>query len=455
MARPLDTYSIQPPEAGKQDHSISSQTGPNEIDATTPRSQSGAKIFRPASPESDVAAVNTEATNSPSLASTEQQAGRVLVPASSPVVDKTAGNRETKAQSQDANDDVESVVELPGGDEESDPIEAEPTQPPANRPSRRTDTALRGSQKRAPRVLSPPPVSDLPSRRSGRLANRRPSEHSSEATLVPLTQVRRKMTSALGKSGKGQNEVIRDNAGEGSLERSGRKQVGESGVKPARSTAQQPGDSGNDTSPSVAREDGSPTSHVKRTTIPPSKLTQPSPSVTIDEVRTSSQGLLGKSSQGTSGAEKKTPVTGGRGVAAPSRRKKGGIEPLFFPGSSQVAPRALSPSPSGSENESETVASLLPRKTPTKSTPGRSQFRRLTDLTSSDKLFSKSKSAQRRFKNTPSLKAQPRFEASDDGEDDDESSSSNEDRVTSSHIPRERRAGATTRKARGLSSLGD
>ena len=355
------------------------------------------------------------------------------------MVDKTAGNTETKGQSEDAKDDVESAVEPPGGDEESDPIEAEPTQPPANRPSR----TLRGSQRRARRVLSPPPVSDLPSRRSGRLANRQSTERSSEATLVPLTQVRRKMTSALERSGKEENGVIRDNAREG-------------GVKPASSTAQRLGDSGDDTSPSVAREDGSPTSsHVKRTTIPQSKRTQSSPSVIIDEVSTSSQGLLGKLSQGTSGAEKKTPVLSGRGAATPSRRKKGGIRPLFFPGSSQVAPRALSPSPSGSENESGTVAPLLPRKTPTKSTPGRSQFRRLTDLTSSDKLFSKSKSAQRRFKNTPSLKAQPRFEASDGGEYDDESSSSSEDRVTSSHIPRERRAGATTRKGRGLSSLGD
>jgi hypothetical protein len=449
-------YPIQPPEAGKQDHSISSQTRPNKIDATAPRSQSSTKIFRPASPESDVTVINAEATKSPNLASTEQQTGRVLVPASSPVVDKTVGNTETKGRSEDAKDDVESAVEPPGGDEESDPIEAEPTQPPANRPSRRTDDALRGSQRRARRVLSPPPVSDLPSRRSGRLANRQPSERSSEATLVPLTQVRRKMTSALERSGKEENGVIRENAGEVGLKKSVRKQVGESRVQPASSTAQRLGDSGDDTSPSVAREDGSPTSsHVKRTTIPPSKRTESSPSVIIDEVRTSSQSLLGKSSQGTTSAEKKTPVLSGRGIATPSRRKKGGIRPLFFPGSSQVAPRALSPSPSGSENESETVASLLPRKTPTKSTPGRSQFRRLTDLTSSDILFSKSKSAQRRFKNTPSVKAQPRFDASDGEEDDGESSSSSGDRVTSSHIPRERRAGATTRKGRGLSSLGD
>jgi hypothetical protein len=375
------------------------------------------------------------------------------------VIEKTARNTETKPQSLDANDDVESAVEAPGGDEESDPIEAEPTEPPPNRPSRRTDPVLRGTQRRVPRVLSPPPVSDLPSRRSGRLANRQSSEHHSGTTLVPLTQVRRKMTSALEKSAqtaKEENGVVRDNAGGGTQERGVQKQVGESGVKPTRSTTQQSGDSGDDTSPSVARQDGSPiSSHVNRTTLPPSKLTQSSPSVFINELRTSSQGLLGRSSQRTSGSEKKTPVLSGRGVTASSRRKKGSIQPLFLPGSSQVVPREPSPSPSGSENEPETVASLLPRKTPTKSTPGRSQFRRLTDLTSSDILFSKSKSAQRRFKNTPSLKVQPRFEVSDDGEDD-ESSSSSDDRVPSSHIPRERRAGAATRKkGRGLSSLGD
>jgi hypothetical protein len=444
---------MQPREAGNQGHSISPPTRSNKIDATTPQSQSSTKIFGSACPESDATAINTEAAKTPNLVSTKQHTGRVLVPASSPVIDRTVANTETKAQSQDVNDDVESVVELPGGDEESDPIEPEPTQPPANRLSRSSDPVPRGPQRRTPRtVLNPPPVSELPSRRSGRLANRQSSANNSGATLVPLTQVRRKMTSALEKSvqsAKGSG-VIRDDAEEAARERS----VRESGVKPARSITQQSGDSGDDTSPSVAREDGSPTSHVKRIALPPS--TQSNSSLVIDEVQTSSQGLLGKLSRGTSGAEKKTPVLNGRSVTAPSRRKKGTSQPLFFPGSSQVGPRAPSPSPSGSENESETAASLLPRKTPTKSTPGgSSQFRRLTDITSNDVLFSKSKAAQRRFKNTPSLKVQPRFDASGDGEDDDESSSSSDDGSgPSSHIPRERRAGAAMRK-RGLSSLGD
>jgi hypothetical protein len=350
-------------------------------------------------------------------------------------------------------------VEPPGGDGESDPIEPEPTQPPANRPKRSINPVPRGPQRHTPHtVLKPPPVSDQPSRRSGRLANRQSSASNSGATLIPLTQVRRKVTSALEKSvqsAKEENGVIRNDAEEATQEGSVQKQVEKSGINPTRSTTRQSGDSGDDTSPSVAREDGSPTSsHVKWATLP---LSQPKSSLVIDELRTSSQGSLRKLSQGTSGAEKKTPILSERGVAVSSRRRKGSAQPLFFPGSSQVGPRAPSRSPSGSENESETAASLLPSKTPTKSTPGsNSQFRRLTDLTSNDILFSKSKAAQRRFKNTPSVKVQPRFDASDDGEDDDESSSSNDDRVQSFHIPKERRAGAATRrKGRGLSSLGD
>lgn len=425
---------MQPLETGIQDRSISPQTRPNKTDATAPQSQSGTEIFGSASPESDATAINTEAAKSPILASSsEQQAGRVLVPASSSYKGGTVENTETKTQ--DENDDVESTVEPPGGDEESDPIEPEPTQPPANG-SRRSN----------------------PSRRSGRLADRQPSTSNSGATLVPLTQVRRKVTSALEKSAQSAKEeggVIRHGTEEATQERIVRKRVEKSGIKLARSSTQHSRDSEDDTSPSVAREDGSPTSsHVKWATLPPS---QPNSSLFIDELRTSSQGSLRKLSQGTSGAEIKTPVLSGRGVTVSSRRGKGSAQPLFFPGSSQVAPRAPSPSPSGSENESETAAPLLPTKTPTKSTPGSSsQFRRLTDLTSSDVLFSKSKAALRRFKNTPSVKVQPRFKAGDDGEDDDGSSSSSEDRVPSSHIPRERRAGASTRrKGRGLSSLGD
>jgi hypothetical protein len=437
----VDTY---PCEAGNQDHPISPQTGPSKIDATAPQSQTSTTIFGPASPKLDDTAINVE---SPNLAS---RTGRVLVPSSSPVIDGTTANNETEAQSHDANDDVESAVEPPGGDEGSDPIEPEPTQPLADRPSRSTDPVPRGHQRRASRtVLNPPPVSDQQSRRSSRLANR--SVSNSGAALVPLTQVRRRMTSAFEKAE--EDGVIHNDAEEAPREKSVRKEISKSGNKPVRSTAQQSDDSGDDTSPSVAREDGSPVSHVKRTNLPPSEQTKSNNTSVIDEPRTNSQGPLGKLSQSTSGAEKKTPRLTGR-VLVPSQRKKGST-PLFIPGSSQV-PRHPSPSPSGSENESEMAASLLPRKTPTKSTPrSGSQFRRLTDFTG-DILFSKTKTAPRQFKNTPSVKTQLRFDASDDGEDDDESSSSSDDRVPSSHIPRERRAGASMRrKEHGLSSLGD
>lgn len=394
----------------------------------------------------DDTAINVE---SPNLAS---RTGRVLVPSSSPAIDGTTANSETEAQSHDANDDVESAVEPPGGDEGSDPIEPEPTQPLADRPSRSTDRVPRGHQRRASRtVLNPPPVSDQQSRRSSRLANR--CVGNSGATLVPLTQVRRRMTSALEKAE--EDGVIPSDAEEAPREKGVRKQIRKSGNKPVRSTAQQSDDSGVDTSPSVAREDGSPISHVKRTNLPPSEQTKSNNPSVIDDPRTNSQGPLGKSSQSTSGAEKKTPRLTGH-VLVTSQRKKGSTQPLFIPGSSQV-PRHPSPSPSGSESESEMAASLLPGKTPTKSTPrSSSQFRRLTDFTGNSILFSKTKTALRQFKNTPSVKTQLRFDASDDGEDDDESSSSSDDGVPSSHIPRERRAGASVRrKEHGLLSLGD
>ena len=403
----------------------------------------------------DATAISVEAAKSPNLASTEQPTSRVLVSSSPPVIDGTTANTETEAQSQDASDDVESAVEPPGGDEESDPIEPEITQFLADRPSRGTDSVKRGHQRRASRtVLNPPPVSDQPSRRSSRLANRQPSVNNSGATLVPLTQVRRRMTLALERSvqsAKEENGVICNDAEE-AREKSVRNQVRKSGNKPVRSTAQQSGDSGDDTSPSVAREDGSPISHVNRTDPSPSEETKSNTLSVIDGPRTSSQCPLGELSQSIPGAEKKTHSLTGR-VLVPSQREKSNTQPIFIPGSSQV-PRHPSSSPSGSEM----AASLLPRKTPTKSMPrSSSHFRRFTDLASNAIVFSKSKAAQRRFENTPSVKMQLRFDASDHGEDDDESSSSSSsDDRPSSHIPRERRAGASMRgNGRGLSSLGD
>ena len=462
----VDTYPAQPLEARIQNHSISPQMVPNKVDAIAPPSQSSTKLTRPASPESGAIVINAESSKSPILASTEPgpQTGRVLVPASSPAIGGAVANTKEKVQSQDATDDVESAVEPRGGDEESDPIEQESTQPPADLPAQSIDSLPRDPHRRTPRTsLNPPPVSEQPSRRSDRLANRRPSVATSEATLFSLTQVRRKTTSAFRKSTSSAKEDsgwIRDVAEEATRGKGVQKYVGKARSKSSRIITQHSSDSGDDTSPSVAREDGSPrvpvSSQVKWTTLPSSDQTQRDASSVIDELRTSSQGSLGKLTPGEDESsrpdEKKTPVPTPRGVIIPSRKGMNDVQPLFFPGSSQV-PRAPSASPSGSDNESETASALLRRKTPNRSTPGR-EFRLLTVIASSDTLFSKSKAAQRRFKNTPHLKVQPQFDASDDEEDDEESSSSTDDAVSSSHIPKERRAGAARRKkGQGLSSL--
>ena len=86
-------------------------------------------------------------------------------------------------------------------------------------------------------------------------------------------------------------------------ERSVQKQVRKSGNKPVRSATPQSDDSGDNTSPSVAREDGSPISHVKQTNLPPSEQTKSNNPSVIDEPGTNSQGPLGKLSQSTIGRQ--------------------------------------------------------------------------------------------------------------------------------------------------------
>ncbi|KAH9961343.1 hypothetical protein BC827DRAFT_342809 [Russula dissimulans] len=248
-----DTYPVGTPEAQNQDRSIRPPIAPREDDATAPSSQSSTPTPRPTSPESDATAINTEPAKSPIHAS--DQADGVLVPTSSSVIDETAANTKEMSQLQ-MNDDVESAVKLPGGGEESDPIEPEPTQP---RSGRSIGPTPRAPRRRAPSgVLKPPPISELPSRRSGRLANRRSSAGTSEATLVPLSQVRRKMTEALETSiaiAQEENRRIRDDAEEVNQEKSSRKPAEKSRKRPI---TQHSGESGHETSPSVAREDGSP-----------------------------------------------------------------------------------------------------------------------------------------------------------------------------------------------------
>lgn len=461
----VDTYLAQPLEDQNQDRATSPQTVPSRVDATTPPPHSSTRLSRPATPESDAIAIDTEPSKLSAPISTKSQTSRVLVPASSSVINGAAAKINEKVLSQDVDDDVESAAEPHGGEEESDPIEQDQPAVDWPAPGRSIDSVPHAPNRRAPRTATNPPISEQPSRRSDRLANRRSSVAASEATLVPLTQIRSKMTSALEKSissAKDDSGWIRAVAEEATRGKGVQNPVGKSRNKSARSTPRHSDDSGDDTSPSVAREDGSPraptSSQVKWTTLSPSDQTQPDASSVVDELQPSSQGPLGALPPGEESSrsddKKKAPVSSRRGVKVPSRGGKSGIQPLFFPGSSQV-PRVPSASPSGSENESETAAPLLPRKTPTRSTPGpSSQFRRLSDMASSGILFSKSKAAQRRFENTPSLKVQPRFDASDDGEDDEESSSSGEDATTNSHIPKERRAGATRRrKGQGLLSL--
>lgn len=453
----VDTYLAQPLEARDQDQSIAPQTVP--VDATAPPSQPGMKLLGSASPELDVTAINTEPSKSPVQASSDPQSSKVLVPASSPVIDGPAASTK-RVQTHDTNDDVESAVEPHGGDEESDPIEQGSTQPNQPASSQSIGSAPHDLRRRTSHITSNAPVLEQPSRRSDRLANRRSSMATSEAALVSLSQIRGKMTSALEKtiSSAKDSDWIRDVAEEATREKHIQMRVGKSRNKPTRSTAQRSDDSGDETSPSVAREDGSPraplSSQAKWTTLPISDQTQPDASSVIDELRTSSQASLGKVPPGEdklsrSDDEKTVPVPTQGGVTVPSRVKKGGAQPLFFPGSSQI-PRALSASPSESENEAKMV---LSKKTPIRTPRNGSQLRRLTVLASSGTLFSKSKGAQR-FKNTPSDVPQLRFDASDDGEDDEESSSSSDDAVSSSHIPEERRAGAVRRKkGQGLSSL--
>lgn len=454
----VDTYLAQPPEARDQDQSIAPQTVP--VDATAPPSQPGTRLPGPASLELDATAINTKPSKFPVQASSDPQTSEVLVAASSPVIDGPAASTK-KVQLQDMNDEVESAVEPHSGDSESDPIEQESTQPNQPASSQGIGSAARDLHRRTSRTTSNPPVLEQPSRRSHRLANRRYSVATSGAALVPLSQIRSKMSTALEKatSSAMDSNWIRDIAEEATREKSVRKGVGKSRNKPKRSTAQQSGDSGDETSPSVAREDGSPraplSSQAKWTTLPPSDHSQPDASSVIDELRTSSQGCLEKPPQdefkSSRSDDEKTVPGSTQGVTIPSRVKKEGTQPLFFPGSSQV-PRAPSASPSESEHESKM---MLSKKTPIRTPRSGSHLRRLTELASSGTLFSKSKAAQRRFKNTPSsVVTQPRFDASDDGEDDEESSSSSDDAVLSFHIPKERRAGATRKKkGQGLLSL--
>jgi hypothetical protein len=393
----VDAESEKPQKARDQQHSISPPTGLK------------GKL---ASPESDATVINTGPTTSPILASTQHSKGTILVPASSPVIAQDIANNGEKNSSQDEIDDVEPADEPLDRHKESDPIEAEPTQTSVTR----VEPTPRKSRGHTPRsTLNPLLVSQQPYRRSGRLASRGRSE-------------------------------------DGKLEQ-----------KPRRSTAWQSRSTGDNASPPVNQEVGSlrpASSQVERINLAFSKPTQLGASSVIEEHQTKSQGPVGKQSSSeddssTSEVEAEMSVPSRRRTMVASQGERGREQLLFLPGSSQTPRARPSLSPSGSVNESEKATILLSRKTPTRSTSVFTPFRRLTDISSQeDILFSKSKTARRVVKNTPSVKANIPFVVNDDGEDE-ESTTSSDDTVVDSHIPKERRAGvARRRKGQGLSSLG-
>ncbi|KAH8990480.1 hypothetical protein EDB92DRAFT_746741 [Lactarius akahatsu] len=455
----IDTSTERPLKGQDISDSVKTPSGKGHA----PDTQPGTNTPRTTSPESDATVINTDPAKPLTPASTEQLSGRVLVPASSPFVTKALVHTAEKVQTQDEIEDEEPADESIDGDEESDPIEPEPNEPsvlPAPRLS--TDPVPRHLRRPASRAtLNPSPQLEPPSRRSGRLANRRTSLATSEATPVLARRPDRKASLSLKKSAAKENLERTHNAGmveETNREISTRKQDGK-GRKFARQATQR------STNPdgTLVQDHGSAqasNSQVEWTTLAPPSETQADGSSPIDELRTSSPSPVGHllpvgdDASRSADLGEDTPMPIRRGVKVASQGKGGRGEPLFFPGSSQAPRTQTAPSPSASESEAENVASALPRKTPTRSTPG--ILRSLSALASQDILFPKMRAAKRAFNNTPSRKVKGPFPEGDNDEDDEESSSSGDDagEVPKSHIPKERRVGATPRrKGSRLSSL--
>jgi hypothetical protein len=444
------TPAERPLEGRRQDSSGSVHTPSGNGHASD--TQPGTETLRTTSPESDATAINTEPAKARTLASPERLSGRVLVPAPSPFVTKALVNAGEKVQTQDEIDDVEPAEESIDGYKESDPIEPEPNEPSVDLASTHPniDSILRQLRKPASRTtLNSSPDPEQSSRRSGRLANRQPFVITLEATPALARQPNRKASVSLKKSAaKEDHERTQNGVEEISQEKPARKQVGK-GRKVARQTTAQEDGSAREPNPSLS----------EWTALPPPSQTQTS---ATDQPRTSSPGPmspllpLGDDVSLSADIGEDTPMPIRRGVTVASQGKGVGGQPLFFPGSSQAPRTQTAPSPSASESEAEKVASRLRRKTPTRSTPSGGSFRSLSGLASQDILFPKVRAAKVAFNNTPSLKVkQPVLEAEDD-EDDEESSSSSDDvgEVPISHIPKERRAGATpSRKGSRLSLL--
>ncbi|KAH9040784.1 hypothetical protein EDB85DRAFT_74803 [Lactarius pseudohatsudake] len=251
--------------------------------------QPGTNTPRTTSPESDATVINTDPAKPLTPASTEQLSGRVLVPASSPFVTKALVNAGEKVQTQDEIDDVEPADESIDGDEESDPIEPEPNEPSVDLPAPRlsTDPVPRHLRRPASRAtLDPSSELEQPSRRSGRLANRRTSLATSEATPVLARRPDRKASLSLKKSAAKENLERTHNAGmveETTQEISTRKQDSK-GRKFARQATQR------STNPdeTLVQDHGSAqasNSQVEWTTLAPPSETQADGSSPIDELR--------------------------------------------------------------------------------------------------------------------------------------------------------------------------
>ena len=450
----LDTPTELPLEGQDISGSVQTPSGKKH----TPDTQPGPNTPRTTSPESDATVINTEPAKPLTRASTERLSGRVLVPASSPFVTKALVNAGAKVQTQDEIDDVEPADELIDGHKESDPIEPEPNEPSIDlaAPHPSIDPISRELRRHASRkTLNPSPDSEeQSSRRSGRLANRRSS--------VATPAMARQASLSLKKSAAKDHEPTQNEIAESSQEKPARKQVGK-GRKPARQTTQRSTNPENETPRPVAQDNGSaraPNPSLSEwTTLPPLSETQTS---ATDQLRTSTSGpvrpLLPTGGDVSRSADigENTPMPIRRGVTFASQGKGGG-QPLFLPGSSQTPRTQTARSPSPSESEAENVASVLSRKTPASSTPGGGTFRSLSLLASQDILFTKSRAANITFNETPSLKVKRPDLEGDNDEDDEESSSSGDDtsgEVPRSHIPKDRRAGATPRKKGSrLSSL--
>ncbi|KAH9083535.1 hypothetical protein EDB83DRAFT_26064 [Lactarius deliciosus] len=452
----IDTSTERPLKGQDISGSVKTPSGKGHASDTQPETNTP----RTTSPESDTTVINTDPAKLFTPASTEQLSGRVLVPASSPFVTKALVNAGEKVQNQDEIDDVEPADESIDGDEESDPIEPEPNEPSVDLPAPRlsTDPVPRHLRRPAsPATLNPSSELEQPSRRSGRLANRR----TSLATPVLARRPDRKASLSLKKSAAKEN-LERTHIGmveETTQEISTRKQDSK-----GRKFARQANQRSTNSDETLVQEHGSaqaPNSQVEWTTLAPPSETQADGSSPIDELRASSPGPVGQlllvgddASRSADLGEDNTPMPIRRGVKVASQGKGGRGQPLFFPGSSQAPRTQTAPSPSASESEAENVASALPRKTPTRSTPGSGMLRSLSQLASQDILFPKKRAAKRAFNNTPSRKVKGPFPEGDNDEDDEESSSSGDDAgsVPKSHIPKERRVGATP-KRKGRSSL--